>query len=54
LAKEHLLNRIDIFVIEWHEKGPSDIVSMLKAAGFTVLSLDGNAVNHGMIYAWKD
>ena len=54
LAKEHLLNLMDIFVIEWHEKGPSDIVFMLKTAGFTVLSLDGNAVNHGMIYAWKD
>jgi hypothetical protein len=41
-------------MVEWHERGPSELCKLLEAAGFLLLSLDGHALNHGMIYAWKD
>ena len=54
LAENGDLTLVDIFMIEWHERGPSEICKLLEAAGFLLLSLHGHALNHGMIYAWKD
>jgi len=53
LASEGILDSIDIFMIEWHEKGPESLEVLLEKNGFCILSLAPYANNHGMIYAWK-
>jgi len=54
LLDENLLQRIDIFLIEWHEDGPVSIRESLVKVGFQMLLLDPYGPNHGMIYAWQE
>jgi FkbM family methyltransferase len=54
LAADGALSLVDIFMIEWHEKGPTEISDFLEAAGFLVLSVNAHSLSHGMIYAWKE
>jgi len=54
LAADGDLSLVDVFMIEWHEKGPTEISVLLETAGFLVLSLNGHSLSHGMIYAWKE
>jgi FkbM family methyltransferase len=47
------LNNVDVFMIEWHDKGAHDIENVLQMANFNCFSrnLDSNS---GMIYAYKN
>lgn len=54
LSADGALSLVDIFMIEWHEKGPTEISVLLEAAGFLVLSINAHSLSHGMIYAWKE
>jgi FkbM family methyltransferase len=51
LYEHGLLQKIKIFMIEWHEKGPSAIIELLSKAGFSTLSFGEHNSDVGMIYA---
>ena len=53
LYKNKKLERISVFMIEWHEKGPNEIIELLTISGFTCISHDSHTNNVGMIYAFK-
>jgi FkbM family methyltransferase len=48
-----IMNQIAGFFIEWHIKGPYELVQILNANGFTSLHLPRVGVDSGMIYAFK-
>ncbi len=53
LAAENLLFSISVFLIEWHDKSPIEIIQTLKESKFTVLLADNMNQNIGMLYAFK-
>ncbi|MBK8952844.1 MAG: FkbM family methyltransferase [Chitinophagaceae bacterium] len=59
LSESNYFNKISVFLIEWHHKGPDSIVRTLKENDFKILlcpitTLDGNIIEEaGMIYAFK-
>lgn len=46
-----LLSRFSIVMIEWHEKGPTELVDLLHKAGFSVFCHQSPFKMVGMIYA---
>jgi FkbM family methyltransferase len=46
-----LLIKIDIIFIEWHERGPDDLLSYLKDSGFKAFYNQQKNKSTGMIYA---
>ena len=53
LNKHKLLSKLDILMIEWHDKGPAKLVNILHDNGFNVLSKDPNSSDIGMVYAFN-
>ena len=53
LTNSGVLNDIDVFMIEWHDKGPAEIENALINAHFNCFSRNLGA-NSGMIYAFKN
>ncbi len=53
LAKSGVLDNIDVFMIEWHDKGANDIEQALQKASFNCFSRNLGP-NSGMIYAYKN
>ncbi len=51
LEKADMLSRFKVIIMEWHEKGPDELVSYLRNANFTVFSRRPKSKNIGMIYA---
>jgi FkbM family methyltransferase len=47
-----ILNRVSIFFIEWHKKGPNPIVDTLTQNGYYVLTPSEKNETRGMIYAF--
>lgn len=47
-----LLNKVAVFMIEWHGAGPSELETILLANGFACLSFDEKSSTHGMLYAF--
>jgi len=54
LSKTDLLNKVSVFLIEWHLLGPEPIKETLMKAGFDLLSVDESSTNHGMLYAFRN
>jgi FkbM family methyltransferase len=50
IANSGILKEVDCLMMEWHDKGASEIEKHLKKNGFTFFS-QGLAYNSGMIYA---
>jgi FkbM family methyltransferase len=48
-----LLRDIDVFLIEWHERGPRELEHALASAGFFVSSFISHGTTTGMVYAYK-
>lgn len=53
LSKNGILDLIDIWMLEWHDKGPSSIESLLVSNGYNVFSSTLSA-KAGIIYASKN
>ncbi|RWZ88328.1 MAG: FkbM family methyltransferase [Hydrotalea sp. AMD] len=53
LHEKKVLRRIKVFIIEWHEKGPSQIIKTLNVNGFDVFSFGDCNKDVGMIYAFR-
>jgi FkbM family methyltransferase len=51
LASENLLNFFDLIFIEWHEKGPDELLTILKNKNFSAFYQQASAKKVGMIYA---
>jgi FkbM family methyltransferase len=51
LSKSKMLDKICILMIEWHEKGPSEIMDTLVSHGFVMFSLGPVHNRVGMLYA---
>ncbi len=51
LEKANLLSRFKIIIMEWHEKGPDQLVEYLTKANFTIFSRRPKSKTIGMIYA---
>ena len=51
LDQANLLNKFKIIIMEWHEKGPDQLVEYLTKNGFTVFSRRPKSKTIGMIYA---
>lgn len=43
----------EVFMVEWHYRGPEDIVKYLSSRGYLSFSLFPNSITIGMIYAFK-
>ena len=52
IYESKLLKKIDVIVLEWHDKGPYMIEEILKDSGFDFFSRSLSSVS-GMIYAFK-
>jgi len=47
------ISDINIYMIEWHRKGPKELIDILKNNGYVTLSIDSKNKYAGMIYAFK-
>lgn len=54
LEEANMLTRFKVIIMEWHEKGPDELVGYLNRANFTVFSRRPKSKNIGMIYAVKN
>lgn len=52
LEKNQLLSKVNMFVIEWHDKGAKPLEEILKRNGFQLISRRLE-VNSGLIYAYQ-
>ena len=52
LQRAGLLRHVDVFLIEWHQRGPAELLELLAAAGLFTLSLTPQE-STGMIYACR-
>lgn len=52
MQREGLLHQVDVFLIEWHKHGPTELVQALAGEGFVVLS-STTGQSTGMIYACR-
>lgn len=53
LATNNLLSYFNHVIVEWHVKGPQQIIGYLEQAGFTLFSFEPHSEVAGMIYAFK-
>ena len=53
LVSNNCIDKIDIFMIEWHDKGPCQIEKTLQSANFKYFS-KCLGLSSGMIYAYKN
>lgn len=53
LKTQNLLSKISCLMIEWHIKGPNQIVDILLNENFKIFSFNENSKTIGMIYAVK-
>lgn len=53
LHETNCLQYADVFIIEWHEKGPAEIAETLVQYGFAVHTHSPFEKHTGMIYAYK-
>lgn len=51
MASENLLSFFDLIFIEWHEKGPDELLTILKGQNFSAFYQQASAKKVGMIYA---
>jgi len=54
LNTNNILNAFSIIMLEWHEKGPEEIVNILKGNKFNYFSFDNHRKDVGMIYAVRN
>ena len=52
LHKSGIISSIDVFMLEWHDKGAQMIEEILKNAGFEFFSKTLSPIS-GLIYAYK-
>lgn len=52
LAQSQILKKIDILMIEWHDKGATELESILQNAGFNFFSKNLGP-NSGLLYAYR-
>lgn len=52
LSKENLIHKIDLILVEWHDKGASTIEEILNKNNFILISRELSPIS-GMIYAFK-
>jgi FkbM family methyltransferase len=53
LVQENLLREVNIYMIEWHEKGPAPLQIEFEKNGFSCLSKSPHGNSIGMLYAFK-
>ncbi|TSD65875.1 FkbM family methyltransferase [Inquilinus sp. KBS0705] len=53
-ATTNILQSFTAIILEWHFKGPDEIINTLKDNGYTFLSFAPNDATAGMIYAFKN
>jgi len=53
LSTNNMLQFINAFLIEWHLKGPNELVNTLRGENFKVLSFSPHNKETGLIYAFK-
>ena len=53
LYKSGLLGKIDVLLMEWHDKGSDRLEKTLLDSGFECFSQNINSIS-GMIYAYKN
>lgn len=51
LTQERLLDRVDVIFIEWHERGPEELLTILADNGFKIFHQRVSTKAIGMIYA---
>lgn len=52
-SQNNVIDKIDILMIEWHDKGSDPIEKILKSSGFNIFSRNLSQVS-GMIYAYNN
>jgi hypothetical protein len=53
LKEADLLSYFDVFMIEWHLLGASDLIHTLSENGFVIFSPQPTQTKVGMVYAFK-
>ena len=53
LASEEMLQLVDLYMIEWHEKGGATLLAKLQRAGFKTIVRNPKHLNNGFIYAFQ-
>lgn len=51
MERNGILRKVDVFMIEWHYRGPERIIDILTRNGFASISLKPLSPNIGMIYS---
>jgi hypothetical protein len=54
LENENMIRRFKAIMVEWHLKGPFELISILKRNNFAVLSQDECSSDIGMVYALRN
>lgn len=49
-----LVGKVNCFMIEWHLRGPADLIAIFLKNSYTVISLDQHSTDIGMLYAFKN
>ena len=53
LDKENLLKEIDLIMMEWHDKGPTELLEILRKNNFVSYSFWPNNKDIGMVYSFQ-